>query len=120
MMDTEILRRCYAAFNARDLEGALATMHPAVHWPNGWEGGWVEGRDGVRRYWERQWAAIDPHVEPRAFRLEPDGGISVSGRLTRACSCRARSLSSSAWAHRSDVGLKGSVGWCGREPFARN
>jgi hypothetical protein len=45
MMDTDILRRCYAAFNARDLEGALATMHPEVHWPNGWEGGWVEGRE---------------------------------------------------------------------------
>jgi ketosteroid isomerase-like protein len=78
MMDTEILRRCYAAFNARDLEGALATMHPEVHWPNGWEGGWVEGREGVRRYWERQWAAIDPSAEPRDFRLEPDGRITVT------------------------------------------
>ena len=77
-MDTEILRRCYAAFNARDLEGALATMHPDVHWPNGWEGGWVEGREGVRQYWERQWAAIDPSVEPKAFRAEADGRITVS------------------------------------------
>jgi ketosteroid isomerase-like protein len=72
-----LLRRCYAAFNARDLDGAVATMHPDVSWPNGWEGGWVEGREGVRRYWERQWAAIDPHVEPRAFREEPDGRITV-------------------------------------------
>jgi ketosteroid isomerase-like protein len=77
-MDTEILRHVYAAFNARDLDGALAIMHPEVHWPNGWEGGWVEGREGVRRYWERQWAAIDPYVEPRAFRLEADGRIAVS------------------------------------------
>ena len=77
-MDTEILRQLYAAFNARDLKTALALMHPDVHWPNGWEGGWVEGREGVRRYWERQWAAIDPHVEPRAFRREPDGRIAVS------------------------------------------
>ena len=78
-MDTELLlRRLYAAFEARDLEAALAAMHPAVHWPNGWEGGWVEGREGVRRYWERQWAAIDPHVEPRAFRVESDGRITVS------------------------------------------
>jgi hypothetical protein len=53
-------------------------MHPEVHWPNGWEGGWVEGRDGVRRYWERQWAAIDPHVEAQAFRMESDGRITVS------------------------------------------
>jgi ketosteroid isomerase-like protein len=78
-MDTEaLLRRCYAAFNARDLEGALAGMHPQVTWPNGWEGGWIEGIDGVRDYWRRQWAALDPRVEPRAFTLEADGRISVS------------------------------------------
>lgn len=77
-MDEETLRRLYAAFNARDLEGALAQMHPDVRWPNGWEGGWVEGREGVREYWKRQWAAIDPSVEVRAFRLEPDGRITVS------------------------------------------
>jgi ketosteroid isomerase-like protein len=76
-MNTDLLRRCYAAFNTRDVEGALATMHPDVHWPNGWEGGWVEGREAVWRYWERQWAAIDPHVEPQAFRLEADGRITV-------------------------------------------
>src|SRR5262245_46070717 len=33
--------RCYAAFNARDLEGALALMHAGVTWANGWEGAWV-------------------------------------------------------------------------------
>lgn len=73
----ELLRRCYAAFNARDLEGAVAVMHPDVSWPNGWEGGWVEGREGVRRYWERQWAAIDPHVEPQVYSKESDGRITV-------------------------------------------
>jgi ketosteroid isomerase-like protein len=82
-MDSELLlRRCYAAFNDRDLESALATMHPEVTWPNGWEGGWVEGREGVRRYWKRQWAAIDPHVEPQAFRVESDGRIMVSVHQT--------------------------------------
>jgi ketosteroid isomerase-like protein len=73
-----LLRRCYGAFNARDLEGALALMHPDVTWPNGWEGGWVNGRDGVRDYWQRQWAAIDPSVEPRAFSTDAEGRISVS------------------------------------------
>lgn len=78
-MDTEaLLRRCYAAFNARDLEGALTVMHPEVTWPNGWEGGWVEGIEGVRHYWRRQWAALDPHVEPRAFTPDADGRITVS------------------------------------------
>jgi ketosteroid isomerase-like protein len=78
-MDTEaVLRRCYESFNARDLDGALALMHPEVTWPNGWEGGWVEGREGVRQYWQRQWAAIDSHVWPQAFVWEADGRIRVS------------------------------------------
>jgi hypothetical protein len=68
--DTEVeivLRRCYDAFNRRDLDSALAIMHPDVLCPNGWEGGWVQGREGVRHYWRRQWAELNPHVEPRAF-----------------------------------------------------
>ena len=47
----DLLRRAYAAFNARDLEGALSTMHVDVKWPNGMEGGTVYGHDGVRQYW---------------------------------------------------------------------
>jgi len=73
-----LLRRCYDAFNTRDLDGAVALMHPDVTWPNGWEGGWVYGRDGVRNYWRRQWAAIDPRVEPRTFSWDVDGRVVVS------------------------------------------
>jgi ketosteroid isomerase-like protein len=63
----EQLERVYAAFNARDLDAALAIMHPDVDWPNGWEGGRVEGREAVRDYWTRQFASIDSHVVPQAF-----------------------------------------------------
>jgi SnoaL-like domain len=73
-----LLRRCYSTFNVRDLEGALALMHPDVTWANGWEGGWVTGRDGVRDYWQRQWAAIDPHVHPLAFTWGADGRVTIS------------------------------------------
>jgi ketosteroid isomerase-like protein len=62
--DVELLRRVYALFNGRDIEGVLAAMHPDVVWANGMEGGHVHGRDEVRRYWQRQWAMMDPHVEP--------------------------------------------------------
>jgi len=73
-----LLRRVYAAFNARDLDGALATMRPGVIWPNGMEGGVVHGRDGVRAYWTRQWGMVDPHVEPKSFDLEDTGSIAVA------------------------------------------
>jgi hypothetical protein len=38
----------------------------------------VKGRDGVRDYWQRQWAALDPRVEPRAFSWDADGRITVT------------------------------------------
>jgi len=75
---TELLKRAYAAFNARDLDGALATMQPGVVWPNGMEGGVVHGHEGVRAYWTRQWAMIDPHVDPVSFSEDESGRVSVS------------------------------------------
>jgi nuclear transport factor 2 (NTF2) superfamily protein len=72
-----VLGRIYEAFNRRDIDIVLAAMHPAVDWPNGWEGGRVNGRDEVRSYWTRQWAAVDPTVVPVAFKHGTDGRISV-------------------------------------------
>ena len=72
-----LLVRTYAAFNARDLDGALAAMHPAVEWPNGMEGGTVHGHAAIREYWARQWGRIDPRVEPTRFSSMPDGRVSV-------------------------------------------
>jgi ketosteroid isomerase-like protein len=59
----DTLRAAYAAFNARDIEGALELMHPEVDWPNAWEGGRVVGRQAVADYWTRQFEAISSTVE---------------------------------------------------------
>lgn len=75
--EDELIRKLYAAFNARDLETLLSAMHPDVDWPNGWEGGRVRGREGVREYWTRQWSVIDPSVEPRQVRVDDEGRIDV-------------------------------------------
>ena len=77
MTDDQLLRRAYAAFNARDIPGALATMAPDVVWPNGMEGGTVHGREGVGAYWTRQWDIIDPHVDPVTFKTDSCGRIVV-------------------------------------------
>ena len=66
----ELLTAVYAAFNRRDIEAVFAFMRPGVDWPNGMEGGRVHGCDEVRAYWKRQWAILDPHVEP--VRMEDD------------------------------------------------
>jgi ketosteroid isomerase-like protein len=60
----DLLKAAYAAFNKRDIDGVLVLMRPDVDWPNGMEGGRVQGHAEVRAYWLRQWGAIDPHVEP--------------------------------------------------------
>jgi ketosteroid isomerase-like protein len=77
-----LLERAYTAFNRRDIDGALAGMHADVEWPNGWEGGVVRGHAAVRDYWTRQWAAIDPTVQPVRFETEQDGRIAVEVRQT--------------------------------------
>lgn len=76
-MELSFLTRLYGHFNARDMEAVLAAMHEDVIWANGMEGGHVHGRDGVRSYWTRQWAMIDPHVEPVGFSKGPEEEIIV-------------------------------------------
>jgi hypothetical protein len=68
----QLLRRAYEAFNARDIEGALATMHVDVDWPNAMEGGRIHGHGAVRDYWERQWGSFDSRVQP--LRIEQSHG----------------------------------------------
>lgn len=62
-----LLRAAYAAFNARDIDAALATMTPDVAWPMAFKGGFVRGPEAIRAYWTEQWSEINPHVEPVAF-----------------------------------------------------
>jgi hypothetical protein len=78
----EVLERAYAAFNARDIDAALAVMADDVDWPNGMEGGRVTGRDAVRAYWARQFALIDSHVEPKGFTTAEDGRVAVDVHQT--------------------------------------
>ena len=73
----ELLERSYSAFNARDIDSALATMDTEVAWPNGMEGGYVHGHEAVRAYWTRQWQLLDPHVEPLKFTADPSGRVIV-------------------------------------------
>ena len=73
MADTKrTIQQAYAAFNRRDIDGALTLMTKDVSWPKASEGGKVVGHEEVRSYWTRQWAEFDPTVEPIAI-AEEDG-----------------------------------------------
>lgn len=73
-----LLEQVYRDFNARDAEAILALMQPDVAWPKGFVGGYEHGRAAVRDYWTKQWASIDPRVEPTGYELLPDGRIAVT------------------------------------------
>jgi hypothetical protein len=75
--ETELLRAAYLAFNARDIDAALALMTPDVAWPRAFKGGFVRGPEEVRAYWTEQWSEIDPQVEPVAFHPQEAGQVLV-------------------------------------------
>lgn len=65
MNDIEtLIQTIYAAFNRRDVDGALVHMSEDVSWPKASEGGKVVGKDEIRAYWSRQWREFDPYVDP--------------------------------------------------------
>jgi hypothetical protein len=72
-----LLRAAYVAFNARDIDAALAIMTPDVSWPRAFKGGFVHGPEAIRAYWTEQWSEIDGRVEPVAFHPEDAGRILV-------------------------------------------
>ncbi|GAB3893315.1 hypothetical protein GCM10028803_07310 [Larkinella knui] len=72
------IERAYQAFNDRNIDGVLELMHSNVQWPNGWEGGYVNGHDEVRTYWLRQWQEINPTVVPVSVRENDHGQIEVT------------------------------------------
>ncbi len=73
-----MFEQLYERFNARDIDAVLEMLTPDVDWPNGWEGGYLRGRDEVRAYWTRQWGEINGTVVPQAFATTPDGRIDVT------------------------------------------
>ena len=82
-MDTEQrLRELYDAFNARDVDAVLNAVTDDVDWPNAWEGGRIHGKAAMRSYWVRQWAEIDPRVEPVEIGEREDGRVAVAVEQT--------------------------------------
>jgi ketosteroid isomerase-like protein len=97
-----LIRDLYASFNARDIEAIMPMLQPDVDWPNAWEGGRLQGRDAVRDYWTRQFAAIDGHVDPTEIVStgdtvavtvhqtvrDKDGNVTFDGEVTHTYTIR--------------------------------
>jgi hypothetical protein len=78
----ELIRKAYSAFNARDIDTVLSTMHTKVKWPKAFDGGYVSGHNEIREYWTKQWIEINPKVEPLALKERQDGTLEVSVHQT--------------------------------------
>jgi len=74
----DLFKKAYAAFNTRDIDTALSTMHAGVQWPKAFEGGYVSGHDEITKYWTRQWTQINPTVEPVAFNERQNGTCEIT------------------------------------------
>jgi hypothetical protein len=74
----DLVEKAYAAFNARDIDTALSTMHPDVQWPKAFQGGYVSGHNEIREYWTRQWTEINPNVLPIGFNERQDRSLEIS------------------------------------------
>ena len=72
-----LINKAYTGFNNREIDTVLSVMHPDVHWPKAFEGGYVIGHEAVRAYWTRQWSEINPRVTPVGFRERANGNLEV-------------------------------------------
>ncbi|MGH7073576.1 MAG: nuclear transport factor 2 family protein [Stellaceae bacterium] len=75
--NVELLKHIYNRFNARDIDAVLVVLAYDVAWANGMDGGHVHGREAVREYWTKQWAVIQPQVDPLRITNRSDGTMAV-------------------------------------------
>lgn len=76
----DLVRQAYSAFNARDVEAAVALMDPEVDWPNIPDGGFVHGREAVRQHWREQFRRVDPRIEVAGITEKSDGCVEAHVR----------------------------------------
>lgn len=72
-----IIKKAYTAFNERNIDNALSTMQEDVQWSKAWEGGYISGHNEIKEYWTRQWAEINPNVNPVGFNKRANGSLEV-------------------------------------------
>lgn len=72
-----LLTRLYEAFNRKDIEAVVGSLHPEVSWPNLFAEGRLQGREAMRVMWREQFSTINPEATPIAFTTLPDGRVRV-------------------------------------------
>lgn len=74
-----LLRRMYEVFSTDERDAFVPhCLAPDVDWPNVLDGVRLHGREEVRAYWARQFAAGHPLVRLEALRPDDDGDAVVA------------------------------------------
>ncbi|MGW2380051.1 nuclear transport factor 2 family protein [Streptomyces lincolnensis] len=74
-----LLRRMYEVFSTDERDAFVPhCLAPDVDWPNVLDGVRLHGREAVRAYWARQFAAGHPLVRLDGVRLDEDGEAVVA------------------------------------------
>lgn len=74
-----LLRRMYEVFSTDEREPFIERcLAPEVDWPNVLDGVRLHGREAVRAYWARQFAAGHPLVRLEGLRPDADGEAVVA------------------------------------------
>ena len=74
-----LLRRMYEVFSTDEREAFMQQcLAPDVDWPNVLDGVRLHGREAVRAYWARQFAAGHPLVRLEGLRRDTDGEAVVA------------------------------------------
>lgn len=73
-----LLTSLYEAFNRKDIEAVVASMHPDVSWPDLFGEGRRSGRDALRAMWRDQFSKIDPEATPISITTLQDGRVEVT------------------------------------------
>jgi hypothetical protein len=76
----DLVRRAYVAFNDRQIDAGMALMDPNVDWPNIPQGGFVHGREQVRKHWSEQFSQVDPRIEIDDVMQKGDGCVEAHVR----------------------------------------
>ncbi len=83
--DIQLIKQLYEDFNARKVDALLAKTAQDVMWANGMEGGYVQGHQGLRDYWERQWSSLNPQIKAVGFSKTEAGAILVEALFSGKC-----------------------------------
>lgn len=101
-----LLRRMYEIFSTDERESFMERcLAPEVDWPNVLDGVRLHGREAVRAYWARQFAAGHPRVRLEGLRPDADGEAVVAPSGPGCATRRA----TGGWRRRSST-CTGSTG----------